>query len=152
MSGAGKVERHVSAGGVVYREAAPGRVEVALCGRAAAATWSLPKGTPDPGERVEQTALREVQEETGLAVEIEQPLGHIEYWFQAPERGARCHKRVYFFLMRAVGGNVADHDAEFDAVEWFAPERAAAILTYPNEAEVLNRALAAVSAYDRAGA
>lgn len=151
MPSAANVERHVSAGGVVYREMGGG-VEVVLCGRNAAATWSLPKGTPDPGERVEATALREVREETGLAVEIEQPLGHIEYWFHAPERGARCHKRVYFFLMRAVGGSTADHDEEFDAVEWFAPERAAALLTYENEADVLRRALAAVSAYDRAGA
>ena len=150
MPSAARVERHVSAGGVVYREAGAG-VEVALCGRAAATTWSLPKGTPDAGERVEETALREVREETGLEAAIERPLGHIEYWFHAPERGARCHKRVYFFLMRATGGSVANHDAEFDAVEWFPLERAAALLTYPNEADVLNRALAPVSAHDSVG-
>src|SRR5438309_9184579 len=43
--------------------------------------WALPKGTPDSGESIEETALRETREETGIQVEIESPLGSISYFF-----------------------------------------------------------------------
>ena len=72
MTTRSRVTRAVSCGGVVYRER-DGRVELALCGRHSG-LWALPKGTPDPGETLDQTALREVREETGLEVGIEPPL------------------------------------------------------------------------------
>ncbi|MCH7608302.1 MAG: NUDIX hydrolase [Chloroflexi bacterium] len=131
----------VSCGGVVYR-LRDGVVELALCGRRSG-LWALPKGTPETGETHEQTALREVREETGLAVEIEAPLGHIEYWFTLPNE--RVHKRVYFYLMAPCGGSVDDHDPEFDVVEWFPAQAASATLTYPSEAEVVGRALDALA-------
>ena len=130
----------------MYRER-DGRVELALCGRHSG-LWALPKGTPDPGETLEQTALREVREETGLEVEIEAPLGHIEYWFTALTE--RVHKRVHFYLMAARGGSVGDHDPEFDVVEWFPASEVAATLTYPSEVEVVERAMAALA--QRSGA
>lgn len=128
----------VSAGGVVYRKR-QGRLEVVLCGRTRTATWNLPKGTPDDGETIEETARREVREETGLEVEIEAPLGHIEYWFYGSSR--RIHKRVYFFLMSERGGEFSNHDPEFDVVEWFAIDQAFESLTFPTEAEVVRRAM-----------
>ena len=131
----------VSCGGVVYR-LREGGVELALCGRRNG-LWALPKGTPETGETHEQTALREVQEETGLEVEIEAPLGHIEYWFTLPRE--RVHKRVYFYLMTSCGGSVDDHDPEFDVVEWFPAAAVPATLTYPSEAEVVGRALVALA-------
>jgi ADP-ribose pyrophosphatase YjhB (NUDIX family) len=67
----GKITNLVSSGGVVYRRGQAGSLEVALCGRLQSRTWSLPKGTPEEGETIQQTALREVQEETGLEVSIE---------------------------------------------------------------------------------
>ena len=60
-------------------------------------TWTLPKGTPEPGETTEETALREVAEETGLEVRITGPLDSIEYWFV--QSGTRIHKTVHYFLM-----------------------------------------------------
>ena len=60
----------VSAGGVVYRRG-PRGIEVVLCGRTEDGVWGLPKGTPSPGESLEQAAVREVTEETGLQVAIE---------------------------------------------------------------------------------
>ena len=117
---------------------------VAICGRVESGLWALPKGTPDRGETIEQTALREVAEETGLQVAIEAPLGHIEYWFQRQTR--RIHKRVYFFLMAKRGGSFDDHDPEFDVVEWTPAERALHTLTHETEREIVRRAIDALDA------
>ena len=68
-------------------------------------TWTLPKGTPKPGETREETALREVAEETGLEVRITGPLDSIEYWFV--QSGQRIHKTVHYFLMDPIGGDLA---------------------------------------------
>ena len=134
-------ERHFSAGGVVYR-IGDGGAEVVLCGRDAGGTWSLPKGTPEPGESVAQTALREVREETGLEVEIEGGLGDITYWFAKP--GVRVQKKVAFYLMSSTGGSMDDHDPEFDRVQWFPADRAAGVMTYPTELEVVRKGIAEI--------
>jgi 8-oxo-dGTP pyrophosphatase MutT (NUDIX family) len=139
------VQEAMSAGGVVYRKE-EGRLMIVLCGRTRPRTWNLPKGTPDPGENVEQTALREVKEETGLDVEIERPLGDIEYYFS---RGIqRFHKRVHFYLMGERGGSFDEHDPEFDVVKWFPAVQAVHTLTFETEAVVVRRAIEALSARD----
>ena len=144
----GRVEHHTSAGGWVCR-VRDGVVEAVLCGRDTPRKWSLPKGTPEEGESTQDTALREVAEETGLQVEIEAPIGSITYWFMRPPEGVRCRKVVHYFLMRATGGSVDEHDAEFDEVRWFPLEEALAVMQYPNEARTLEKALAKL---DGAGA
>ena len=138
MAGRPRVTEAVSAGGVVYKDGAGGLM-VAICGRTSSGLWALPKGTPDDGETIEQTALREVTEETGLQVAIEAPLGHIEYWFQ--RQSERIHKRVHFFLMAERGGSFAHHDPEFDVIEWAPAAEALRTLTYPTEQEVVRRAI-----------
>ena len=142
MAGRSKAEQAVSAGGVVCEER-DGNVQVAVCGRLKTGLWALPKGTPDGGESLEETALREVREETGLDVAIAASLGHIEYWFTRDRE--RIHKRVYFYLMRPCGGTFDDHDPEFDVVRWVSTEEALDTLTYPSEREVLRRAIAALN-------
>ncbi len=134
----------VSSGGVIYRET-NGVPETVLCGRSDPVRWSLPKGTPDAGETLEETALREVREETGLEVELDAPLGSIEYWFVDRQNDTRYHKTVHFYLMVPVGGNTDRHDREFDVVKWFEVDAALAALAYVNEAGVLRRALAIIN-------
>ena len=107
--------------------------------------WSLAKGTPDPGETLEETALREVREETGLEVEMDSPLGAIDYWFVGQEPGVRFHKTVHYYLMNPIGGGIELHDPEFDVVKWFTSEEALEILAYANETEVLRRALKVIA-------
>ena len=103
-----------SAGGIVVRTDQEGPSLVVGMRRRErdSATWTLPKGTPDPGETVEETALREVAEETGLEVRIVEPLPSIEYSFVQP--GTRIHKTVHYFLMEPVGGDLSRHDHEFE--------------------------------------
>ena len=139
MKAKSRVETPVSAGGVVYRRNG-GLLETVLCGRLQPVRWSLAKGTPDPGETLEQTALREVREETGLEVEIDGPLGSIDYWFADRGKNVRYHKTVHYYLMLAVGGDTDRHDPEFDVVQWFNAEDALESLAYANEAKVLQRA------------
>lgn len=145
-----RVENPVSAGGVVYQRKG-GQLETVLCGRSRPVRWSLAKGTPDPGETLEQTALREVREETGLEVEIDGTLGSIDYWFADRERDVRFHKTVHYYLMVAVGGSTEQHDPEFDVVQWFKTEDALNTLAYPNEVKVLQRALTLIAERDGPG-
>jgi ADP-ribose pyrophosphatase YjhB (NUDIX family) len=119
---------------------APAGTEIALVHRLKPALWALPKGTPQAGETLEETALRETREETGLEVEIEQPISSIRYFFV---RGrTRFAKTVHFFLMRPVGGDLSLHDHEFDEVRWWPLEEAIELVTYPTERSVLERAAA----------
>jgi 8-oxo-dGTP pyrophosphatase MutT (NUDIX family) len=103
--------------------------------------WALPKGTPEPGENMEQTAMREVREETGVEAEIEQQIGDIKYWFARPQEGVRYYKTVRHYLMRPVGGDPSLHDHEFDEVRWLPVQEALKLLTYQNEARILRQAL-----------
>jgi len=133
--------RATSAGGVVLRQVALGR-ELVLGRRRRerdGVTWSLPKGTPNGGETIEQTALREVEEETGLQVRILAPIGPIEYYFV--QSGTRIHKTVHYYLMEAVGGDLRLHDHEFDEVRWVRTDDATTLMTFPTEREVVARAL-----------
>ncbi len=141
----GQVAQFVSAGGVVV-DSPEGRVRIVLCGRAHPRQWSLPKGTPDDGESLEETALREVEEETGLQVEIREKLGAISYWFVRSVDRVRCSKTVHFYLMQATGGDTDRHDTEFDEVRWFDSAEALRLMNYPNEARMAELALERVEA------
>jgi 8-oxo-dGTP pyrophosphatase MutT (NUDIX family) len=134
--------RHeVSAGGVVYRTGVDG-IEICLAARRTRRgelAWGLPKGAVEPDETPEQAALREVLEESGLVAEIEHDLGTIRYFYVWD--GVRVRKQVRFFLMRATGGDVADHDEEMEDVRWFPARRAAKRAAYRGEREVVERAV-----------
>lgn len=101
-------------------------------------TWTLPKGTPNPGESREETALREVAEETGLNVRITGPLDSIEYSFV--QHGTRIHKTVHYFLMEPTGGDLARHDREFEQVRWLPFDEAPGLLTFETERALVARA------------
>jgi len=137
------VEEAVSAGGVIYRYG-PSGIEVVICGRTKDGVWGLPKGTPAPGESLEETAAREVEEETGIQVRPVAKIGTIEYWFVKPQERIRVHKRVHHYLMIPVGGSIDRHDWEYDQVEWVPVEEALRRLTYSNEAEVVRKAQALI--------
>lgn len=138
-----------SAGGIVVRFD-EGMPQLVVGGRRrdrGVLTWTLPKGTPNPGETTEQTALREVAEETGLEVRITAPFDSIEYRFV--QRGTRIHKTVHYFLMEQAGGDLARHDHEFESVRWVSFAEAAGLLTFETERALVARA-AAVVRVDRA--
>ena len=135
-----KTRHEHSAGGVVIK-GDDDAVQVALASRRTRQgdlVWGLPKGAVEADETPEQAALREVREETGLVAEIRAPLGDISYWFVWG--GERVRKRVSFYLMEAVGGDVSEHDHEMEEVRWFPLARAVRSAAYPSEQDVIRRA------------
>src|SRR4051812_43913090 len=129
------IEREHSFGGVVGRD---GEVLViAPVGRPDVTT--LPKGRGKPGESAEQTAAREVREETGVEARIVERLGNVEYWYR--RSGLRVFKTVGYYLCDYVSGDTADHDDEVDEARWMPLERARTELSYPGERGMIERAL-----------
>jgi len=129
-----------SAGGLVL-SGSPTEQQILLVGRnqphRGTQVWSLPKGTPLPGESPQQTALREVREETGIEVAITGYAGVITYSFV--EQGVRYRKRVAYYTMIGIGGDISLHDHEYDHVSWFALPEALSVMRYPNEADLVRR-------------
>jgi 8-oxo-dGTP pyrophosphatase MutT (NUDIX family) len=104
--------------------------------------WTLPKGLIDRGERAEETAVREVFEETGLLAVVERKLGDVRYVYTW--KGERVFKVVSFFLMRATGGRIGNlpkgMEVEVAAVRWVPLDSAGEVLAYKGEREMAARA------------
>lgn len=141
-----------SAGGVVARENNENRIEIALVGRLDDNLWALPKGTPDYEESIEETAIREVQEETGLDVKLLSTVDSTHYSFirsknnhrvsdsADPYANVKVNKTVYWFLMEANGGCFERHDHEYDVACWVDLDKAIQKLTYHSEAKIARSA------------
>lgn len=134
-----KTEKEISAGGVVFKKEND-KIHFVLIspkeGR-----WCLPKGLMAEEEKEEETALREVREETGLVCRIVQKIDTIEYWYYSREKGVRLHKFVHFFLMEFMEGSLENHDWEVIEVKWFEAEDAIDKASFQSEKEILKKAL-----------
>jgi 8-oxo-dGTP diphosphatase len=120
-----------AAGGVIVRRTNGSEPELLLIHRPRRNDWTFPKGKVESGETDEACALREVEEETGLRCEFESELAttaHIN------SKGRL--KEVRYWLMRPVGGEAAPHN-EVDAVRWVPLARAAKLLTYQRDRDLL---------------
>lgn len=133
-----KTRRAVSSGGIVFRKKGS-RTDVALIARGGKKVWCLPKGTVEKGETLEEAALREVEEETGLSGRLVEKVDEIDYWFYWKLDKTRYHKTVHFFLIEYQRGEPHSDDIEVDAVQWFPIEEAVQKLTYPNEQNTMKK-------------
>ncbi len=133
-----------SAGGVVVRPREQGGWEVLLIATHEGGRWSLPKGHVEEGESEVEAAVREVEEETGVRAESIAPLETLDYWYRwkGPEGSMLVHKRVTYFLMRYLSGDVQKHGWEVDDARWFPFEEAVEKLTYKDERRLLAKARA----------
>jgi len=118
-----------AAGGVVVRDG-----QVAVVHRPKYDDWSLPKGKLDPGERFEEAALREVQEEIGLRCRLGEELPMVSY-HDAKGRP----KVVRYWRMEPLEGDFTPND-EVDEMRWLPPDEATAVLSYPRDREVVRAA------------
>jgi 8-oxo-dGTP pyrophosphatase MutT (NUDIX family) len=108
--------------------------------------WALPKGAPDPGESVEEAALREVLEETGLVGIPAAKLGSTRYTYTW--EGEKVFKIVTFFLMRYRSGKIGEIEeamrVEVAAAAWIPLDEAPRLLAYRGERDVVRKAMAAL--------
>jgi 8-oxo-dGTP pyrophosphatase MutT (NUDIX family) len=136
------MRREFSAGGVVVRRLR-GQWHAAVIQPAGKQVWALPKGLVDPGESPADTALREVQEETGVEGRLAGKLGDIRYVYTW--RGQRVFKVVSFFLVRYSRGRLGEiapvMRREVAAARWVPLTEAVGVLAYKGEREMAERAV-----------
>jgi 8-oxo-dGTP pyrophosphatase MutT (NUDIX family) len=122
-----------AAGGIVHRRNGDA-TEVLVVHRPRYQDWSLPKGKVDPGETLEQTALREVQEETGVRATLGPHVGSNDY----RDRHGRS-KRVDWYLMDPIDGDFEPND-EVDEIRWVAVDQVRELLTHDDDYALIERA------------
>ena len=120
-----------AAGGMIVRRTSEGLVQVALVHRPVRGDWSFPKGKREPGESLEECAIREVAEETGFTCVLGPFVGHTE----DRDRKDRA-KVVAYWVMEARSGRFAPGD-EVDELRWADLSGAGQLLTYPRDRELL---------------
>lgn len=106
--------------------------------------WVFPKGLIGDkdhlkGEKKEDTAIREVEEETGVKAKILKELEKVTYWYKF--EGETIKKTVYYFVMESIGGDISKHDMEMENVEFIPPEEVLKRLTYRSDKKVFEEAL-----------
>lgn len=131
-------KREFSAGGAVYKKDGD-KILWLVCQHSGYHKWVLPKGLIDPGEKSAETAIREVEEETGVKIKIIAKIPNPEKYIYTMN-GVRIFKLVQYFLMEYISGDIANHDFEMEAVEWLPYKEAFQKLNFHGAKKVLEKA------------
>jgi 8-oxo-dGTP pyrophosphatase MutT (NUDIX family) len=139
------MEREFSAGGVLVKAIRGRPMLAAIRPRGKPeGVWALPKGNIDPGERPEETAVREVGEETGVEGLLVEKLGDVKYTYTR-RGGVRVFKIVSFYLLRAGRGRIGEIEErmriEVAEARWLPLDEAPRLLAYGGEREMAAKAL-----------
>jgi 8-oxo-dGTP pyrophosphatase MutT (NUDIX family) len=132
----------LSAGGVIHRRTSEGVTEVLLI-KDSYGNWGFPKGHVEAGESLEEAAVRECREETGLdRLELIGPIGTSDWYFRAG--GALVHKFCDYFLITADPREQASPQTRegIQACVWLSLDKAESQVTYVNAGQILRRAKA----------
>ncbi|HMG34393.1 MAG TPA: NUDIX hydrolase [Blastocatellia bacterium] len=141
MSSKDESQEIVAAGGLLFRTNENGELEVLLVHRPRHNDWSFPKGKIDPNESIEEGAVREVAEETGLRCRIIRTFGAERYQYRTPAGNLRP-KVVHYFFMEPVSGELRiNSDEEIDAVRWIQVGEAGTRLSYEADRRLLEESI-----------
>lgn len=122
-----------AAGGLVIKQTAKGKLKVLLAHRPRYDDWGLPKGKAEKGESPEETAVREVLEETGFHCRIVAPLGTTRY------RISNGVKEVNWFAMRPLPDSPGfEKNKEVDEVRWLSRKKARELCDYENDRSLIS--------------
>ncbi|MDO5754630.1 MAG: NUDIX domain-containing protein [Tissierellia bacterium] len=126
----------ISAGGVVIRND-----KVCLL-KKFRGDWVLPKGRNEEGETMEETALREVLEESGLDAEIERYLGYVKYWYRH-HNGKKVLKTVHYYYMSTLKDQMPYPQKEegFCVAQFMDFNRALRLITHNSEGNMIKNAI-----------
>ncbi len=130
------VKSVISSGGVIQNH----QGEVLILRRRSEGTWVLPKGRVEPGEDLRQTALREVEEETGLSeIKIIREIGLVRYVFFWKPDNVNYKKTVHYFLMKVITDKIPEMKLEPDFAEhaWTSVDDATKTLTFENDRRIV---------------
>lgn len=130
-----------SAGGVVFKKDKK-KLHILVAQHSYHHGWVFPKGLIGDkieGESKESTAVREVEEETGIKAKIVEALEPVTYWFKFNEE--KIKKTVYYFVMEFESGDTTEHDFEMEDVKWIDQGKVLEKLTFKSDKEVFKKAL-----------
>src|SRR3990167_4532540 len=127
------IKRIFSAGGIILKQDEDGP-RILVTQHSKHKGWDFPKGHREIYESEEQTALREVEEETGVKAEIVEKVGETKYFYY--EEGERVLKTVAFYLMKYVSEGEATTAFEVSGTKWLPPEKVEAQLTFKDTKEL----------------
>jgi 8-oxo-dGTP diphosphatase len=136
----------LAAGGVVSRSTPDGAVQFLVVHRPRYDDWSIPKGKLEPGESLEEAAHREIEEETGLLVELGAALPNSEYL----DRHGRP-KVVHYWRMTPVGRTAWEPNDEVDELRWITAREAATLLSYEHDRRLIATVADSAGREDRLG-
>ncbi|UFJ43168.1 NUDIX domain-containing protein [Brevibacillus humidisoli] len=134
--------KQLSAGGVVYTRRDGQLLLLMIEDRFG--KISLAKGKQEPGETLEETALREIEEETSVRGKLVRKLEIVSYTYRDPQTGQQVEKEVHYYLVEALTDRLAAQIEEITAVSWFQPLEAweqQQSRGYDNNSSVLQTAL-----------
>lgn len=140
------MKHEFSAGGVVFKDINDNRL-ILVGQHSYHHGWVFPKGLI--GDHVEEenkedTALREVQEETGVLGKIIKPLAPVSYFYTWNEE--KIQKTVYYYIMEFISEDAGKKDEEMEKVEWLPIDEVENRLTYESDKKVWREAKSVISA------
>ena len=127
-----------AAGGVISRRAGTD-LELVIVHRPRYDDWTFPKGKAESGETDEQTAHREVLEETGFDCELGEELPSVTY------RDHKNRSKIVRYWEMTICSGVFEANDEVDILEWVSAAQAGERLTYDHDVDVLSAFLTLVS-------
>ena len=129
------MQHEKSCGAIVYRKF-HGNIELLLIKNQNGGHWSFPKGHVEGAETEEETAVREIMEETGISVILDTSFRHVITY--APKK--ETTKDVVYFLARAVTYDYTPQEEEIAQIKWVEINHAATLLSYDNDRQLVSQA------------